>query len=221
MSRSLINLLGALVCVSVFILAVSLGVVPQLTQAVSVADQSSQTAETNAIYRSQIDELRAQEERLGEIQDSIAAQRRGVPNLPQLDDVFELIARSAEASGVGIETITAGSASVFVERAEAVPIGAESEEAASASDESNELSPTPDASASAESASPSIVTSEQGMQVTFTISATATDMAQVVSFLDGLRSSPRLFSTIECAVAGNGTGLGIQISALAFYLPAD
>ena len=49
-------------------------------------------AATNELYQSQVDQLREEEERLGEIDASVAGLRAQMPATGQLDDVFEIVA---------------------------------------------------------------------------------------------------------------------------------
>jgi hypothetical protein len=221
MSKGIITLLGAILCGAILVLGVVFGVVPLLTQALTVAGQSAQVAQTNALYEAQIAGLEAEQERLDEITASIDALRQGISAAPELDDVFELVARAAEISGVTVETIEAGESTAFAPRTAPTTVEEVVPET-SAADAAVVPEPTPSASASTESEptpAPAPQTATGRSQVDFTIRVDAFDMNQAVAFLDALRAGPRLFTNVETLVSSTGIVLDVDVTGLTYYLP--
>ena len=144
---------------------------------------------TNALYQSQVESLREQEEDLDAINAEVAALRAQIPATGQLDDVFEVIGRAAESSGASILSITAGEHAAFVVRT-----GVEDGDAGTPA---SEVSPAPDATASPETGATDVapapdVAAPGRQQVEFAITVTAPTMEQATAFLDALRAGPRL-----------------------------
>jgi hypothetical protein len=221
MSKHLVTALGLVISLGVIALGVFLVALPLYFQAVSVIGETAAVAQTNAIYQAQVDTLREQEENLDQINASVAGLRAQIPATGQLDDVFEVVGRAAEASGVAITAVTAGEQVVFTTRTSASEGGA----AAVAPEPTPEPTPTDaatDASVATPPTTPSGNVSATGrQQVDFEIRATADDMAQATAFLDALRSGPRLLSNVSAiATGGAGGTVDIQISALT-YLDAE
>lgn len=226
MSKGIITLLGAVLCGAILLLGVVFGVVPLLMQALTVAGQSAQVAQTNTVYETQIASLEAEQERLDEITASIDSLRQGISSAPELDDVFELVARAAEASGVTVETIEAGESSAFTPRTAPTTVEEAAPEApaadASAADASPDPAPTPSASvspATEPTPAPAPEVAAGRSQVDFTIRVDAFDMAQAVAFLDALRAGPRLFTNVDTLVSSTGIVLDVDVTGLAYYLP--
>jgi hypothetical protein len=209
MSKSLINLLGAVACVGLLILGVVLLVVPQVSQAQAVQAQTATVDQTNDIYQIQVDALREAEQRFDEIQASVADLRGEIPATNRLDDVFELIAEAATTADSTVVSITAGGAAPYVERTRPSP-----------ADESSEASAPTDGTDSGEGGSePAPGLANGGTQVDFVVSVSAPQFSDVVRFLDALRAGPRLFSTIETVVNPSGTGFTVNLTGLTFVYP--
>lgn len=233
MPRSLINLIGAIVTVAVLALGVFLVAVPIGLQALAVVGQTATVASTNALYQSQVDQLTAEKKRLGEIQTSVAELEGQITRANELDDVFELVAKAAEASGVEIKGVTAGDAAAFVVRTAPTTI----EEAAQAADPSAAAdgaeAGTPSAATSTPAPSPTDQTGQEPStptadappapagrtQVDFSVNVTAPTFDQAIAFLDALRNGPRLLEQVETSIAPTGTGFDVTLSALTFVLP--
>lgn len=215
MPKHLVTAIGLIVSLGVIALGVFLVALPLYVQAVGVDAQTAAVTSTNAIYQAQVDNLTAQNENLDEINADVAHLRAQIPANGQLDDVFEVVGRAAAASGVQLTAVTAGEQVAFVTRtgvddaAAAVPESAP----ADAADGS-----TVDAAETTEPATPAPGVAQDGrQQVSFAISATATDMAQATAFLDALRAGPRLLSSITATTSESGDGsVALQISALTY-----
>ncbi|QKJ19698.1 hypothetical protein [Microbacterium hominis] len=224
MPKQLINLIGIVACIGILALAVALVALPMFFQSLATQAQAAQVDATNGIYQAQVDGLRAEEERMDEINASVAALRTEIPATNKLDDVFELIARSAIGAGVEVQTITAGDAVAFVERTAALGPDEQPEAApAPAADVTTDATADAAADGTADAAvEPAAAAStDPRRQVDFTFTITADDLGQATSFLDRLRAGPRLLGPIQSTVSPTGTGVTVTVSALTFVLPED
>lgn len=221
MPKHLVTVLGLILSLGVIALGFFLVALPQFFQALGVDAQTATVAHTNAIYQAQVDNLREEEERLDEINAAVADLRSQIPATGQLDDVFEVVGRAAEASGVALTAVTAGDQVAFVVRT-----GVEDPAAAPAPAPEPTPAPTAGATDAATGGSATTPDATAGggaaatsgrQQVDFVIQATATDMAQATAFLDALRAGPRLLSNVTATTAQNGEGaIDVQITALTY-----
>ena len=217
MPKHIVTAIGLIVSLGVIALGVFLVAMPLYFQAVSVDGQTATVASTNALYQAQVDELTEQQENLGEIEANVAGLRAQIPATGQLDDVFEVVARAAEASGVQITSVTAGEQVAYATRTGATEgdpaaVPAPAPEATEAATDATTGTPT-DAAAPA----PDAAAGAGRQQVDFAISATATDMEQATAFLDALRAGPRLLNSVTATMTQSGEGtVDIQVSALTF-----
>jgi hypothetical protein len=221
MPKHLVTALGLIVSLGVIALGVFLVAMPLYFQAVGVDGQTATVANINAIYQAQVDHLTEEEENLGEINAEVADLRSQIPATAQLDDVFEVVGRAAEASGVSLTTVSAGEQVLFTTRSGAIDGDAAAVAPAPAPE------PTPSATAGATDATAGTptdaaagggVTAASGrQQVDFVINASATDMAQATAFLDALRAGPRLLNSVTATTTQSGHGaFDVRISALTF-----
>lgn len=223
MPKHLVTAIGLVVSLGVIAMGVSLVALPVYLQAVGVGAQTTTVANTNAAYQAQVDSLHAQQENLDAINANVAQLRSQIPATGQLDDVFEVVARAAEASGISITAVTAGEQVAFAARAGVT------EGDGTATAPAPEPTPVPTTGAAdsitgaptvAPDAAAEGATSGR-QQVDFAISATAADMEQATVFLDALRDGPRLLSSITATTNQSGEGsFDMQISALT-YLDAE
>lgn len=222
MPKHLVTALGLIVSLGVIALGVFLVALPLYFQAVGVDGQTATVANTNAIYQAQVDHLTAEEENLEQINAEVAGLRSQIPATAQLDDVFEVVGRAAEASGVSLTSVTAGEQVLFTTRTGVVDGDAAVVAPAPAPE------PTPSATEGAADATTGTTTDAAAagggvaatagrQQVDFVISASATDMAQATAFLDALRAGPRLLNSITATTTQSGEGtFDVQITALTF-----
>jgi hypothetical protein len=222
MPKQLVTALGLIVSLGVIALGVFLVAVPLYFQAVAVDTQTAAVASTNAIYQTQVDSLRAEEANLDAINANVADLRSQIPASAQLDDVFEVVGRAAEASGVALSAVTAGEQVPFVVRTGATnEEGAESAPAPAPTPAPTEGAESTGGATSPEVAAPEASAESGRLQIDFVISATATDMQQATAFLDALRAGPRLLNSV--IASSNQTGEGtveVQINALT-YIDAE
>jgi len=221
MPKHIVTAIGLIISLGVIALGVFLVALPTYFQAVGVDAQTETVAGTNAVYQAQVGYLREQEERLDEINANVAGMRKQIPARPQLDDVFEVVARAAEASGIALTAVTAGDPVPFATRTgagdEAEP-GAQTD--ASAADGAESADALADA-ATADGATADAATAGDPAsgrtQVDFAISAKALDMGQVTAFLDALRAGPRLLNSIDVTTSTSSEGtIDVQVSALTY-----
>ncbi|MFB7890771.1 hypothetical protein ACFC1I_01040 [Microbacterium sp. NPDC056044] len=215
MPKHIVTAIGLIVSLGVIALGVFLVAMPLYFQAVAVDGQTATVASTNALYQAQVDELTAQQENLDRINADVANLRAQIPAAGELDDVFEVVAHAAEASGVQITSATAGEQVAYATRtsatagdaAAAVPAPApEATDAATDTTTGATTPPAPDAS-----------TAAGRQQVDFTISATAGDMAQATAFVDALRAGPRLLNSMAVTMTQSGEGtVDITVTALTY-----
>jgi hypothetical protein len=218
MPKQLINVIGIVVSLGVIALGVFLVAVPLYVQSLDAAAQTATVSTTNQLYQAEVDRLTAEQERQAEIDASVAALRAQLPATGQLDDVFEIVANAASATGVSIQAVTAGTAVDFVPRTDPTT-GGDAPVAAAPVETPTPETPTTEAPATdvpAEgTAAPAPVAGRQ--QVDFTISVLAADPNQVTAFLDALRSGPRLLSNITATTDRTGEGAyQLQMTALTF-----
>lgn len=215
MSKALITTVGLVVSIGVVALGFFLVALPIWVQSIAVDAQTQTVETTNALYQSQVESLREQEEDLDAINGEVAALRAQIPATGQLDDVFEVIGRAAESSGASILSITAGETAAFAVRA-GVDDASESETP------TPEVTPAPAATTPPETGTTDVApvpeaTSPGRQQVEFAITVTAPTMDQATVFLDGLRAGPRLLSSITASAVDNGEGgVALQVAALTF-----
>jgi hypothetical protein len=229
MPKQLINLIGIVVCAGILGLAVAVVALPIYFQSLATGTQTAQVDQTNDAYQIQVDGLRAQEERMGEIEASVAELRTQIPAANELDDVFELVARSSSEANVQVQTITAGENAAFAVRTAPLAIGEEPEAPAPAettdptTGEATDPTATPAEPPPAEPAPVPVEGAplEGRQQVDFTITVTATQLQDAVGFLDRLRSGPRLLTAIDSTVIPTGTGYDVSVSALTYVLPEN
>lgn len=225
MPKQLVTVLGLVMSLGVIALGVFLVALPLYFQAVSVDSETATVASTNDLYATQVETLRAEEENLESINASVERLHAQIPVVAQLDDVFEVVGRAAEESGLPLTGVTAGDQVAFVVRLDASEVGVVdgAPEPAPAPDDPANVAPadgtttTPtDSAATPDGSTPEADVSGR-QQVDFVITATAADMAQVTAFLDALRSGPRLLSSIQVITAQTGDGaIDLQVTALTY-----
>lgn len=248
MTKSLINLVGALVTIAVVALAVVFGVLPLLGQTFTAFGDTAQAGATNTAYEAQISALQKQKARKGEIDAAVQDLRAQIPAVPDLDRAFDVIAESAQNSGVVITSIVredlapyaprtapvpAGPASAAAAKAQAAPqptpqptsgsdpVGQAKNSAAQASANANQTSQTAGAngSSAAGGSAGTGAAVDPREQIPLTVTATAADLTAVQGFLDGLRGSGRLLGVDKVTVQGANGNLTVNLALLAFVAP--
>lgn len=222
MPKQLITVIGLVVSLGIILLGVVLVAVPMLLSSFTVDSQTASVAASNDVYQAQVDGLNEQEARQDEIDASVAVLQSQIPLTAQLDDVFEVVANAAAASGVTITSITAGETTAFVIRTGATEPTTDPNAADAAAQP--DATPSPDPSATAADGTAATDTGATSpdaaaagrQQVDFSIQVKATDMNQVTAFLDALRSGTRLFSSVTALSTASGEGIEVQVDGLTF-----
>lgn len=222
MPKQLITVIGLVVSLGIIALGVALVAVPMLLSSFTVDSQTASVAGSNDVYQAQVDGLKEQEARQDEINASVAVLQSQIPVTGQLDDVFEVVANAAGASGVTITSITAGDTAAFVVRTSATEPSTDPTAADAAAQPDATPSPEPSVTAADGTAATDTGTTTPDaaaagrQQVDFSIQVEATDMNQVTAFLDALRSGTRLFSIVTALSTTSGEGIEVQVDGLTF-----
>lgn len=227
MPKQLINIIGIVVCVGILSLAIAVVALPMYLQSVTTGAQTDQVAQTNEIYAVQVEGLRAEEERMPDIEASVTELRTQIPSSNELDDVFELVASAAASSNVAVQNITAGENLPFQLRTGPLALGEEADAPTPVTPTTDDVAETTAENTSEESDSPSptptgpaaeggVAAQDPRQQVDFTIAVKATAVADAIAFLDGLRGGPRLLSSIQSIIRPTGTGYDVSVSALTY-----
>lgn len=216
-NKQLINLAGILAVTVILLGGLALVALPMFSQTQATDAQTRNVAQTNATYQAQIDALSSAEEHSDEIDMSLTGLRAQIAAAPKLDDVFEIVAKAAEANQATIESIVAADPTAFAARPGVIDVGglgrptpapepmtapaettATSTEASDAADTSADS--TTDASAT-DSAATDAEASGPQQEVLVTITVSVPDAKTAAAFIDALRVGPRLILPTENAPA--------------------
>lgn len=220
MPKHLVTAVGLIISLGVIALGVFLVALPLYFQAVEVDAETATVANTNALYQAQVDSLTAEQQNLNQISANVAELRSQIPAAGQFDDVFEVVGKAAEASGVAITSVAAGEQVAYVTRSGMTGGGAAPTTPAPAA-ESTDAATDPTASVTDTAPAPDTGGGTGRQQADFAISATATDMAQATAFVDALRAGPRLLNSMSVTMTQGGDGAAnVQITALT-YIDAE
>lgn len=219
-SKQFINLLGGVVLVAVLVAGALLGAFPLYGEAQRTDVRTRTVAQTNGVYDLQVAQLTEAEGRIGQIDADVAALRREIAAIPQLDDVFEIVIGVAEETGATIETISAADPEAFVPRsaAEGEDASARADTAPAASEPAAEPAAPAEGATAAESgdvageAPPQAAGESSQRQIPITITMQITDAGQAAAFMDALGRGPRLLSLID----GTLDDGALTVTALAF-----
>lgn len=228
MPKQIITIIGLILSLGIVALGIAVVAVPLYTQSVATDSQTATVASSNAVYQSQIDHLTAEDQRIDEINASVASLQKQIPATDRFDDVFEVVAKAADSSGVVLQSITVGDKVIFVQRTAATESGQPDAASGGAQAPAGDATGTSGDAATSDAATNGDTTgagttddtaaqpATGRQQVDFTIVVTAAEMKQASAFLDALRKGPRLLSSISATTAQTGTAIDVQVGALAF-----
>jgi hypothetical protein len=220
MPKQLINVVGIVICVGILALAITLVAIPIFFQSLATNAQTAQVDQTNDVYQAQLEGLRADRERMAEIEASVTELRTQIPLDNELDEVFEIVARAASDANVQVQTVTAGENTAFETRTAPLGIGAVAEPSPAEPQDDTIDAEDPDSTQPGEGSTtgPMAEAAPSGgrQQVDFTIVVSAARLEDAVRFLEQLRSGPRLLSAVDSIVAPTGSGFDVSISALTY-----
>jgi len=228
LNRQLINLLGIVLVAAVLAAGILLGAMPLFLDSRATEKQADDIAQTNQVYEVQVLALRADAERIDQIEADLTALRAQIPAAPRLDDVFALVNRAAAAAGVTIQTAAAAESEPWTVRT------------APGADETQQPPPAPDATADAPDAGapaenaqaspdaagaqdadpaatpPASAPASPEVQVPITLIVVADDTASAAGFAEALGSGPRLLGITHATMTDASEGYTLTLDALAF-----
>ncbi|GAB2839201.1 hypothetical protein ACFQ0P_12695 [Microbacterium insulae] len=207
--RQFVNLIGAVVVVAILALGITLIAVPLYSDSQTIDASRREVAQTNDIYAVQVAQLSSANERIDEINADVATLRAQITPILALDDIIEIVLRSAEANGAAIESVTVADIEAFAPRpgaaaedatarATASDPTAPTEEDQTAVDESAAetdaaaADDTTDAAAAETAETPPAEAESPQSQVPLTIEVTVESAARAAAFMDALGQGPRL-----------------------------
>lgn len=222
-NKQLINVAGILLVVVVLVAGVAFIALPMFSQAQATDAQTATVEQTNAVYQAQIDALSAAEDRSEEIDASLAGLRTQIAATPKLDDVFEIVAKAAEANQATIESVVAAEPTAFAARPAVVDVGGLGRPTEAPEEPAEAEATTPadadgsaDASDGGAAAEPAAPVDGEALgpqqEVMVTIVVTVPDAKTAAAFVDALRVGPRLILPTDNALADGK----LTVKALAF-----
>ncbi len=218
-SKQLINVLGIVVVVGIVVAGIALIALPLYSNAQATDASTRQVAQTNEIYQIQVAQLSADKDRIDEIDADVAELRREITDIPQLDDVMELVVAAAAANGATIESVTVADPEAWSPRTGLSDSEADTSAAPTETEPSGEATAADEAPADAAAAvtPPADAADSPQRQIPVTIEVTIADAAAAAAFVDALRTGPRLIAPID-ATLEDGT---LTVAALAFVRIGD
>lgn len=229
--KNLINLLGLVVVLGVVVAGLVLVALPMWGGAQKTQASAASVAQTNAVYDAQLQALRAASERTEEIDASLDELGAEISAIPQMDDVFEIVAEAASSTGVVIVSIKAGDLEAWVPRAPVTEFsdpanpGQSTDDTAAESSTDSSAAPASGADGSSGAAESSTETTDPSagvegdtpqQQVTVTIEVTAPTAAAAAAFIDALGLGPRLIAPVDATLDPAVDEGNLVVNALAF-----
>jgi hypothetical protein len=233
--RQLINLIGALVVIAVLAAGVLIGAMPLYMESARTTSDADRAANDNGIFRAELEGLQTQSANFAELEADVDALRAAIPATPQLDDVFEIIAKAAAETDMTVTTITTDDPQTW--SAQVGPLDTAAIEALAAD------APAADESASTESAPADATesgtatdgaatdTAADGtgaatgteadadspqQSIAITITAKTADPASIFRFIDLLSSGERLVSIVHTELDGDSEDTRLIVNAMTF-----
>ncbi|WP_106813668.1 hypothetical protein [Microbacterium timonense] len=223
----LVNLLGIVVIAAILLAGVALIALPLYGQAQATDSETRTVSQTNDIYVAQVTQLQTDADRMPQISADVETLRRGIPVIPQLDDVHELVGAAATETGAVVVSTVMTDLVPWTPRTDLGAILGE-DGATAAAPEQPSAAETPDAAAGENGAPPADETSAPAtdsggdgsspqQQVTATIEVEVTDAAQAAAFIDALGAGPRLLAIGSSVLTKDDDGpLKLIVTAYAF-----
>ncbi len=231
MSRRILNGIGAIVVVILFVAGIAFVAVPIVLDAVATSASTIAVAGANAQAQAQVAALREDEARRGEITARVDALRAEIPAAPHSDEVFDIVSQAATATGATVVSVVAAAAVPWTPRTQPSG-GEEGSETGDGTSGDAEADPSGDppgdqdvdasgdqsvdgtAGAGPEGGEPTA--DDDHSQVPYTIQVRLEDPATAAQFMDALRIGPRLLGIVNSTLLPDSGGLLLTVSALAF-----
>lgn len=243
MSRQLINLAGGLAALVILALGIVLVALPMFGQARATDQQADEIAQTNDVYQIQVQTLRAQEADLPALEQQLGDLRAQIPATSLNDQVYELIGRAAEDTGVEVESVAATAPETWTaptapstdgSTTETPPVtpSTEAPPAETPTTETTDGAAVPDAAAATEATdgaggetegtatgteTPAAEVDPQ-QAVPITITVTAEDATQAARFIDAVRGATRLLSIEHAVLTEEEDGFRLVVNARSLLL---
>lgn len=223
LSRQLINLAGGLATAVILALGIALIALPMLADGNRTNKQAAETAQTNDVYRLQVETLRSQEKDIVGLQDALAELRAEIPATALNDQVYELARAAVDDTGVTIVTVAAADPDSWLVPAD----GAGPADDAAAAEEDAGGDPISDAEdvaadaeggAAADAGESSPTELDPRQVVPFTIEVLADDAMQAARFLDALRAGDRLLRIDHAALVEDEGQFRLTVNARSLVL---
>lgn len=237
MGKQLVNIVGVVVVVAIVVAGTLLIGLPMLSQSFATGAQAALVDQTNLVYSAQLTSLQKEKENIGALSAEVKALQAQIPATNKQDDVFELVASAATATGVVVKSVTAGEPVDWAVRAAATdagtpPVvaadgsatGAGADGSSSASTDSATPAPSPSPTTDSSNESGDATTppaASPQSQIPFIIVVQSTDAAATTAFIDALGKGPRLLGIVHGTLTKQDTGyFELTVNALAFVRTA-
>lgn len=226
MTKSLVNLIGAAVTAGILLLGVLVCALPLLSTANATMASADDVATQNGTQQAVLDGLTAQSAEIGVVERELAELRSELPDSEHVEDVVELAADAARATGATLTAVRPAEATAFAPRTAAVvaaETGVELAPAASDPDagdgDGSAEDGVPVDEAAAEPAAPEAATADGSQQVTVTVEFDAADVATLTALLDALRAGPRLVAVTGATVETEEDRVSLIATVQVFFHP--
>lgn len=226
MTKSLVNLIGAAVTAGILLLGVLVFALPLLSTANTTMASADDVATQNGTQQAVLDGLTAQSAEIDIVERELAELRRELPESEHVEDVVELAADAARATGATLTAVRPAEATAFTPRTAAVvaaetgvelaPVASEPEVA---DGEGSVEDDAPVDEAPAEPAAPEAAAADGPQQVTVTVEFDAADVATATTLLDALRAGPRLVAVTGATVQTEEGGASLTATVQVFFRP--
>lgn len=210
--RRLINIAGTLLVLVALIAGTVLMALPVYFESFELAAEKRKVEASNGQLQSQIDALRTKEAEMPAVDADLESLHRQLPPIPQLDDVTQLVIKSAGRADVTITNVSFSpwvpfeprGGQVVIEELPNTATGVSAEQAGASGEAAKPPSGEAGNPSEAEAGPPTTVAPPADapeLQIPVTITVTAPDLAAATRFMDELRSGPRLFQPDSIAFA--------------------
>ncbi|MBN9152448.1 MAG: hypothetical protein J0I97_06050 [Microbacterium sp.] len=231
MGKQLINVVGIVVVFTIVVVGTLLIGLPLITQSFATGAQAGQVDHSNAVMSGQVTALQAEKKDLATLTAQVDALHEQIPSVNKQDDVFEIVASAAAASGATVKSVrsatpVAWAARTTIETADASTAGATSSGGDTTANAASGATPAPTPAAPTRAPTPSDGTATGAStpapaaptqeQIPFEIIVDVPDAASAAAFIDALGKGPRLLGIVHAALAKSQETLELTVNALAF-----
>ena len=223
MPRRVLNGIGALVVLIVFVAGALLIALPIILDALTTSGRTAAVAEGNRGYQAQVDRLRTEEEQLDEISARVDALREEIPATTHSDDVFDLVAQAASQTGATVVSVTAAEPQQWTPRTGIIDLADESADPIDPAAQASQGTDAEDGTVGStgdgvvEPAEPSEQPEDpKRVQVPYIVQVAVPDAAQAAAFLDALGAGPRLLGIDNASLTSESGKNLLTVAVLSF-----